>query len=60
MKISWACKWVGCGRRQSTEVEAYGPTIAHCDKCKKASRLVVSKRADGKAVAIDSRPTPED
>lgn len=59
MKISWACKWVDCGRRNRTELEAYGPAKVECDKCRRASRLVISKRADGKAVAIDSRPLPD-
>lgn len=59
MKIFWACKWVGCGRRQNVEVDAYGPASVECDKCKRASRVVVSKRADGKAVVIDSRPMPD-
>ena len=58
MIISWECKWVGCGRRNRAELEVYGPAAVECDKCKRASRILVSKRADGKAVAIDSRPTP--
>ena len=59
MNISWACKWIGCGRRNRTELDAYGPAAVECDKCRRASRVVVSKRADGKAVAIDSRPMPD-
>lgn len=59
MIISWACKWIGCGRRNRAELEAYGPAAVECDKCKRATRLMVAKRTDGKAVVIESRPLPE-
>lgn len=60
MIISWTCKWVGCGHKQTTDTEFFGPVVDHCFKCKRATRLMVAKRADGKGVAIESRPLPED
>jgi len=41
-------------------IEEFGPAVDHCFKCKRASRIVVAKRSDGKPVVIDSRPLPED
>lgn len=60
MNISWTCKWVGCGFKQAVVIEEFGPAVDHCFKCKRASRIVVAKRSDGKPVVIDSRPLPED
>lgn len=59
MKISWVCKWVGCGHRQASIVDAYGPSVVECQRCQKTSRLLIAKRSDGKPVAIESRPLPE-
>jgi len=58
--ISWTCKWVGCGHKQALDTDFFGPNVTYCFKCRKASRLMVAKRADGKGVAIESRPLPED
>lgn len=60
MIISWTCKWVGCGHKQALDTDFFGPNVTYCFKCRKASRLMVAKRADGKGVAIESRPLPED
>lgn len=59
MIISWTCKWVDCGHKQALDTDYFGPNVTHCFKCRKASRLMIAKRADGKAVVIDSRPMPD-
>lgn len=60
MIISWTCKWIGCGHKQALNTEFFGPNVTHCFKCHRATRLMIAKRSDGKGVAIESRPLPED